>query len=249
MRRGQAGQCHKRLSSRTFKKKVAMKKSTQIRKLDRLLSGGLDCLSVQEKKSVLVEVIKQETPRPVQQDSRFVHRRFWVPALAVAATVVVFVFGVFDLSIWSHDDLQDGFVSRGGGQEDVSIELGCINKDKKTPATESSTICSPGDILAFEIRMTPPCRYFSAAALSPDGVLIWYFPSDTETSQLVEDKGVVQRGIVIGSEHGPGEYQLFAIFSHGPLTKADARFCIEDPIAAKPIKPKVRVKSFSVIVP
>ncbi len=238
------------LSSQFFQKKAAMKKKSQVNKLDRLLSGGLDSLSVQEKENILDEVSKQqEAPQPTQQDKPFVHKWVWVPALMLATAVAAFILVPFDFSFWNQSDSRDEFMSRGAGRKDASIELRCIKKNKEMAKPESSAPCGHGDILTFDIQMTPPCRYFSAAALGPDGVLIWYFPSDKETSQLAKEKGIIQRGIVIGDEHGPGAYQLFALFSSAPLSQEDAKISIENHIAAKPTKPKVLVEHFSVITP
>jgi hypothetical protein len=87
--------------------------------------------------------------------------------------------------------------------------------------------CRPGDRLAFDLGGAPVAGYAALFARSPTGKVIWYLPAD-EGAPSVElgvhaRQGMLDRVAVIDESYTPGTYELFALVSPGPLTRAQIR--------------------------
>lgn len=131
-------------------------------------------------------------------------RRWWlavVPALAAAALLIV-------ITPWKHDD----FTARGGGAPVAMFE----------PSAHAGK-------LVFDVHGTTGYGYVAAFAQRADGTILWYFPaSETGTSApLHMIDGVLDRSIAMGSEHTPGTYRVYGVFSRAPLTRDQVRAQIE----------------------
>lgn len=216
------------------------------RKLDRLLSGGPGP-SAQEKQAMACEILCGSDAR--SSASRwidFAKRIWWAPvAGATAAAALLFI-----MTLLPGDTSQDEFIVRGGGREIVSMRLVCTRPSQEATAPESGPRkCHFGDTLVFDIQTSQPGQHFSAAALGPDGLLVWYFPSDTRSSMPIEANGVAPRGVIIGPEHVPGDYRVFGLFSGSALSQRRIRTIIEAHAAGKPYPHRLVVERFSLEAP
>jgi hypothetical protein len=199
-------------------------RSDEERKLDRWLSGSAGP-SVNEREQMLQRILSG-TPRDEAQSRWSGWLRFGLPALAgAAACLLLFVY-------WNTEN--GGFTARGDGR--AGFRVACIEaKDAASEAgnnpssADEDVRCRLGDTLL--LIATPPekgLRFLSAAALGPEGTLIWYFPSAERASLLLDDLSVANRGVLIGKEHRPGAYRVFARFSAEPLRMEEMRRWIED---------------------
>lgn len=87
--------------------------------------------------------------------------------------------------------------------------------------------CRIGDRLAFDFGSAPPPGYAALFARSDAGKVIWYLPSD-EAAPSVDltthvKQGMLDRVAVIDASYAPGRYQLYAVVSSQPLSRADIR--------------------------
>ena len=166
--------------------------------IPRLLAGR-DRLSRLEKEEILDNVLRNATPR---------RSRWWfaaLPAVALAAVVLVVAL--------PRSREQSEFTARGSGKPVATFAASC-------------SPCTPGGTLVFDVHGTTGYRYFAAFAKRGDGTVLWYFPAESGASvDLVNQPthGVLDRGIVIGPEHTPGSYRVYAVFSDQPLTRQQIR--------------------------
>jgi len=167
--------------------------------IPRLLAGR-DRLSRLEKEEILDNVLRASAPR---------RSRWWLaalPAFALAALVLV-------LALPRSGGRGSEFTARGGGKPVATFAATC-------------NPCTPGGTLLFDTHGTTGFRYFAAFAKRADGTVLWYFPAESGASvDLVSQPthGVLDRGIVIGPEHAPGTYRVYAVFSNEPLTRQQIR--------------------------
>lgn len=170
---------------------------------DRLTSrllAGRDQLSRSEKDAILQDVL----PAPVRRA-----RWAWLAVPALAAAAALFV-----IAPWRATPSND-FTARGGAGPVANLRVTCPGP------------CEQGGKLVFDVHGTTGYRYFAAFAKGGDGTVVWYFPtSDSETGvelATLPATGVVDRAVVIGSEHARGMYVVYGVFSAQPLTRAAIR--------------------------
>ncbi len=193
-------------------------------RLDRLLSGGQGP-SVQEKESMLAEILRQAASKPEKSPWNLVSGKYLVPAVALT---IVFLVAFFPLLFLRKERrTYDEFTARGAGSSRALMQLACISGKEKRPIFGKSKSCHYGDTLLFRLYPSENARYFSAVALGADGLLVWYFPSDTKSSLPIIGEGIAREGIVIGSEHAPEEYRVFGLFSDRPLSRVEVRSLVE----------------------
>lgn len=172
------------------------------RDLSRLLSGR-PRLGRLEKEQILDTVLAEVAPRR--------QARWWLAVVpAVAAIVVV----VLVLGPW-RPRAADELAPRGGAHMLGAFKPACTRG------------CTAGEKLLFDLHGTTGFRYFAAFGQRADGTVLWYFPSDDSgvSIDLAQQPpgGVLDRGIAIGSEHPPGTYRVFGVFSSEPLSRAQLR--------------------------
>jgi hypothetical protein len=175
--------------------------------MSRLLSGR-NRLSRLEKEQILDNVLGEVAPER--------RTRWWFAAMpAVAAAVVL----LFVFAPWRPRE-QGEFTTRGAGHVLGAFKPTCARG------------CNPGDKLLFDLNGTAGYRYFAAFSQRSDGTVLWYFPSSDSavgldlTQQL--GSGVLDQGIVIGSEHPAGTYRVFGVFSNEPLSRRQIRERFDD---------------------
>jgi hypothetical protein len=87
--------------------------------------------------------------------------------------------------------------------------------------------CRRGDRLVFDFGAGEPRGYVALFARSPAGAVIWYVPTDEGgASVAVADHataGVLDTAAVIDGSYAPGRYELFAVISERPLSRAAIR--------------------------
>jgi hypothetical protein len=170
------------------------------RLISRLLSGR-DHLSRGEKDAILDDVLADAAPT---------RRAKWgwlvLPALALAGFLLV---------PWRSSAPSTEFAARGGGQPAAVMQVSCAGG------------CTEGAKLVFDVHGTAGYRYFAAFAQRTDGVALWYFPTaDTATGidlATLPATGVLDRSVVLGTEHPAGTYHVYGVFSKLPLTRSAIR--------------------------
>ena len=170
---------------------------------DRLTSrllAGRDQLSRSEKDAILESVL----PAPARRA-----RWAWLAVPALAAAAALFV-----IAPWRTPP-SDDFTARGGSGAVANLRVACPG------------VCEQGSKLVFDVHGTTGYRYFAAFAKGRDGTVVWYFPDgDRETGvdlATLPATGVVDRVVVIGSEHARGIYTVYGVFSAQPLTRPAIR--------------------------
>jgi hypothetical protein len=196
-------------------------------KLNRLLTGSSG-LSVQEREQVLAAVlvhVRPRAPRGHEQDAVRWLMMLGAGLTAATATSVV-VMRVMDRGLATPGSEQE-FVARGGDASSGSFGLRCLPDGGVGVRPSLGSACHQGDRLFFDLRPSAGHAYFSAAALSRDGLLVWYFPSDAQPSISVRSTGIADAGVLITSAQPPGHYRVFGAFSASPLTQSQMRAEIE----------------------
>jgi hypothetical protein len=217
-----------------------MKKSDK-KKLDRILSNNPD-ISVQEKRSILGQVVQST------KENAHSHRlaRFWLPIMSASLAALV------AMVLWfSAPEQSAEFVAKGENQTPTSnsFKLACAAGDIKPLDFKKNPQCRINDSLYFKIESSSKLDYFSAAALGPEGLLVWYFPAENTTSLAISSQGLAEKSIVIGSEHVKGSYRLLGIFSKKALNKEQLRKQIEAYLAGQPTHLTIQERSIEVIQP
>ena len=88
------------------------------------------------------------------------------------------------------------------------------------------TACKNGSTLGFELSGLAEPRYFAAFARRGDGAVIWYMPPPEEVTAGVAPSAsavLLEQGVSLGSEHVPGHYLVYGVFSSEPLTRAQIK--------------------------
>jgi hypothetical protein len=181
------------------------------RTIARLLSKK-NLPSVLEKEAIferILERVEAEKDGETARTTRFA----WVWALGLAAAAAV------ALLWWAPArEPPAELAARGAGDEHgVALELSC---------GRAAAPCRVSGSLAFELGPAPSTLYFAAFARRADGTIIWYFPEADAPSLKVSASTaphVLERAVTLGPEHTPGNYELFALFSKQPLTRAQLK--------------------------
>jgi hypothetical protein len=178
----------------------------QDRDLDFLLAQGRLPGPVKER-------IKDQLLASVRAEEQPARRRvgLWAGWAAGAATALAL--GAFLLLPRLRPD--DGFSAKsaGGGSP---LEVQCLGA--------SPAACPLGSTLLFVVGGSARAGYLTAFA-EPDGggERIWYFSAQDEAPAVAADRTVpLRKGIVLGTEHRPGHYQLRLLLTDAPLARADA---------------------------
>ncbi len=200
-------------------------------KLDRLLSGGPGP-SVQEKEAIFAKVLKRLDDEPSGPYLRYLSIKVMVPAGVMLAVVMFAFLPMFFFR--TSPAYRSEFLARGNSIGEASMRLACKGRDEailldKTPR------CHYGDTLIFSLQSPKNESYFSAAALGVDGLLIWYFPSEADSSLAVNRGGIIGHGIVLGKEHLPGRYRVIGVYSPRPLSREEMRDVIESFLAGQKV--------------
>ncbi|MFW2388200.1 MAG: hypothetical protein ACN4G0_07685 [Polyangiales bacterium] len=70
--------------------------------------------------------------------------------------------------------------------------------------------------------------YMAAFAQRSDGTVIWYFPEDESSRALPFRNGEwMNRAVVLGPEHVPGDYDIHAVLSATPIDQGTVRSLVE----------------------
>lgn len=105
------------------------------------------------------------------------------------------------------------------GRAGFSLVLRCGERDPGE--------CRLGDRLAFDFGGAPPAGFGAMFARAETGRIIWYLPADEETPSvdltLHAKHGVFDSVAVIDATYAPGTYELFAVVSPQPLSRAEIR--------------------------
>ncbi len=173
--------------------------------IPRLLSGK-NQLSRSEKDEIFENVLGQVAPP---------RRSGWLlaPGL-VLASVAALVIVPLAMNSGDEDPTHTGFAARGQSSASGAFSMACTN---------SGDACQLGDKLVFDLSLSAGYQYFAAFAKRNDGAVIWYFPELPTGESLDLDQrlqhGVLDRGVILGSDHRAGRYQVYGIFSAEPLTR------------------------------
>lgn len=108
--------------------------------------------------------------------------------------------------------------------------------------------CRPGDRLAFDFGGAPPAGYAALFARGQTGTVIWYLPAD-ESATSVDltahlNEGILDRAAVLDHSYTPGHYELFAVISSRPLTRADIRAFAQGEQLVAPAGVHIETRSF-----
>ncbi len=144
-------------------------------------------------------------------------------ASAIATMVVV-------LTVSSTRPPADDLTPRGAATVPLTLRCGV----DREPGD-----CRRGDRLLFDFGAGEPRGFVALFARSPAGTVIWYLPSDEATASVAIDDhnsaGVLDTAAVIDQSYVPGRYELFAVLSDRPLSRADIRgFSRDDRLVAAP---------------
>jgi hypothetical protein len=111
-------------------------------------------------------------------------------------------------------------------------------------------VCLPGDRLGFDFGATDTRHYVALFARSPSGTAIWYVPADDGSVSLSlaehTQSGVLDVAAVIDASYAPGRYELFAIVSPRPLSRAEIRGYARGDVLIPP--PDVRIETRELVV-
>jgi len=122
-------------------------------------------------------------------------------------------------------DKPHGFTSKGIGLK-PSFNLYCQKEEI------SNSTCSINSTLIFKLSYPGDYNYFSAFASDGSGKAIWYFPGKKGTTSIdisgIKQSEILEKGILIGSEHSPGSYDIYGVFSKTILSKNDIKSIIEN---------------------
>lgn len=166
--------------------------------IQRLLAGK-NQLGRIEKEQVLDQVLAQASPRR----TRLRWLALGVPALAAAV-----------LAIWlvPRGQRHDEFSARGGSAHVASFAPSCAEP------------CTQGSRLLFDVNGTTGYRFVSTFAQAPSGAILWYTSGRAldPTNGDVE-KGVLRDAVVVGGDHAPGRYRVFAVFSDRELSRDEIK--------------------------
>ena len=181
----------------------------------RLLSGR-NSPSVLQKDALFEQIYRRVTSQSVATRWQWKRVSFVAAAaLSVAATVL----------LWPTASPE--FAARGGPLvNEPAFRVLCLGRGEAS--------CRQGGTLAFEIAPRAQAHYFAAFARRTDGVIVWYFPTVDGLSTLLaqqESPLVLDHAVELGSEQPPGRYEIFGVFSDGPLSRAAIKTALGDDLS------------------
>ena len=184
--------------------------------IDALLSEGR--LSGAVKDRIFDGALRDAGAKPVESSGGLAwRRRLGVAGLTLAAAAAVIALVP---QLGRHGD-DHAFRAKGGGAA-LDLDVACV-----AAGTASLAACPRGAMLVFSIRGARADGGYLAAYAEPraGGERVWYFSADGETPPLPAasaDQATrpLEKAIVIGPEHSPGEYRLMLFVTRVPLAKA-----------------------------
>lgn len=201
----------------------------QPKELARLLSGRNEP-SVLEKEAAFATLSRLlVSPRSRQRTLAAVLGG--ILSLSGAAAAIAFF-----LPLASHPPDNEEFATRGPTDRSPALRLACIAADT------SEVPCRVGGTLTFEVSKVPEtARFFAAFARRPDGAVLWYFPEPAGRSmELKPTPHLLSQAVRLGAPHVPGDYEVFAVFSSEPMTRAEIKAALGTNLT--PTGPVVLVK-------
>jgi hypothetical protein len=102
--------------------------------------------------------------------------------------------------------------------------------------------CRVGSKLSFAVRFAEPATtanagYFAAFARRFDGTIIWYFPEPVGSSIAVpqtSEPELLDRAVLLGTEHVPGHYEVYGVFSRQALTREQLKLKVGEDLSGSP---------------
>ena len=135
-------------------------------------------------------------------------------------------------------DRQDELTPRGANK--MTLVVRCGDRDPGD--------CHLGDRLAFDFGTSPPAGYAALFARSETGKVIWYLPADEATPSIdLTDhlkQGMLDRVAVIDTSYAPGRYELYAVVSPRPLSRADSRAFAQGDGLVAPADVRIETRTF-----
>ncbi len=181
------------------------------RAVSRLLSGR-STLSRPEHEAIARAVL-EATAAELEVAPAPSRRRWWLTGLLAAAAAVALAFVLLP-----EDPVEpDPFTARGGSPG-PQLQMEC------------EPTCQPGGHVLLEVADVVAFRHVAVFAFRDDDTAIWYAPSTAEgTSVAVPEgtRGLLPFRIELDQTHPPGRYEVVAVFSVGPLGRADVREAYE----------------------
>ena len=120
------------------------------------------------------------------------------------------------------------FAARGADESRPVLHVVCLETGRKG-------VCGAGGRLAFEIQGLA-FRHVAVFARRQDGLVIWYFPESSGTSPPVSAHGqstLLRRGVQVGTNQPPGDYEVYAVFSDEALTRERIKAGLDDDFNAR----------------
>lgn len=182
----------------------------------RLLSGR-NRISRLEKERVLQQVLSQVAAAETEKvATRRRNRWLWPGLLALASTTAGLAL-LWRVQQWPSRD-GELWTRRGGPVAPGQSQLQTVCSDG-----QKEVACAPGRRLLLGLSFAPERPFFAAYAVRPDGAVLWYVPA-AATQASVDLRAWLRRGylaesLLLGDEHLPGRYRLYAIFSPQPLER------------------------------
>lgn len=176
--------------------------------LARLLSGRARP-SVLEKEKVFERVYRRTRGASVTRSG-------WVVLGGLTAAAAA-------AAVWLASPADPEFAARGAGESRPTLRVVCLE-------TGRSGTCEPGGRLAFEIEGLQ-FQHVAVFARRNDGLVIWYFPESSGTSPPVSAHGqstLLRRGVQVGANQPPGDYEVYAVFSDEALTREQIKAGLDD---------------------
>jgi hypothetical protein len=141
-------------------------------------------------------------------------RRHRVAVAAGLSTALALAVALIVVTPTTH---RDELTARGSAG--VTLVVRCADRDPGE--------CRPGDRLVFDFGGAPPPGYVALFARAASGTVIWYLPADENAPSvdltLHANQGPLDRVAVIDATYLPGTYELFAVISPSPLSRAEIR--------------------------
>lgn len=180
------------------------------RDLARLLSGR-DGPSVLDQEADFEQLMHElDRGRPP------VRWALWLPAAGALAAAAL------ALLVFMKQPAVDEFAARGGQAGAPAVQALCVEDG-------AAGRCPSGGRLAFAAT-AGGYRYLALFARRSDGLVIWYFPSAEGQSVPIAGQAgdLLKRGIQLGDDQPPGRYELFGVFSTGPMTRDQIKRALGD---------------------
>jgi hypothetical protein len=192
------------------------------KELARLLSGRNEP-SVLEKEALFARVFRNTSPSA---------RSTW-RAWGLSFGLITSVAGGMTAAIMlrrpaESTSLATEFESRGGGGQAPSVRLACVDETKEVP-------CALGRTLTFQVAQIPATsRYFASFSRRSDGVVLWYFPTPEGRSEPIDAaQPILSQAVRLGAPHTTGDYDVYAIFTTLPRTRAEIKEALGADLTSK----------------